>query len=431
MGFLMVSLGPPARLRLYTSPGLYARLLAEMVRGRFAKGQDDVTRLEQAVAARVGARHAVAMPMARVGIYFTLKALIKPGQKVILSPYTIADVVNMVICAGGVPLFADIERGSCNIDPAQVEALLAREDNVGAVMVTHFYGNGCKMQAIVAACAARGIPLIEDAAQAFGVTVEGRAAGRHGTAGIYSFGLYKNVNAFYGGMVVTDDDRLAQSLRDEMARLPIQPLGHYLKKYVWGVMNDIITHPIFFQTFFFRFFRFAFLRGIDAINNKLKIDVDPVKKNRMPDDYMHRMSPAQARAILPQLAHVDRDTAARIATAQVYHDALKDIPDLILPPMRQDRGHMYWYFPLQYDGRNSDQGRHDLVAHVLRQGREISESYHRNCAALPCFAEYARDCPNAEKTAGALIYLPTYPRYGLDEARKTAQAIRSYFKYDA
>ena len=63
----------------------------------------------------------------------------------------------------------------------------------------------------------------------------------------------------------------------------------------------------------------------------------------------------------------------------------------------------------------------------MRQGRDLTMSYHRNCAGMPCFADYARDCPNAQATADSLIYLPTYPRYGEDEIKKTIRAIRSYF----
>src|SRR4029077_9946535 len=116
--------------------------------------------------------------MARVGIYLAIKHLIRKGQKVVLSPYTISDVVNMVLCAGGIPLFADIEEGgSCNIDADAVIDLLEIEDNIGAVMVTHFYGLVCNIAPILTACRAKGIPLIEDAAQAFGASLDGKPAG--------------------------------------------------------------------------------------------------------------------------------------------------------------------------------------------------------------------------------------------------------------
>jgi dTDP-4-amino-4,6-dideoxygalactose transaminase len=129
----MVAIGPLARLRIYTSPKQYARVVLETLTGRSRRG-DAVSKLERRIVDWVGASHAVAMPLARVGIYFAVKALIKPGQKIIVSPYTIADVINMVVCAGGVPVFADIQRETCNIDPAEVERLI--DENTGSVIVT-------------------------------------------------------------------------------------------------------------------------------------------------------------------------------------------------------------------------------------------------------------------------------------------------------
>jgi perosamine synthetase len=411
-------IGPLSRLRLYTTTDQYLSVLGAWLTGRLDAG-DVVKDLEREVARRVGARFAVAMPMARVGIYFAIKSLIRPGQKVILSPYTIADVVNMVICAGGVPVFADIERATCNIDPAEIERLI--DGNTGAVLATHFYGLMADMRRIREICDAHRVPVVEDAAQAFGARQHGLAAGTIGTAGIYSFGMYKNVNSFFGGMVVTSDPARAEWLRGEMARLPAQQAGRFLQKVASAAITDLITWPPLFRTLIFRFFRWAFLADVNAINNRLKIDVNPAVKRQIPDEYLCRLTATQAQIILRQLDRVDGDARVRLAAAKQYRAGLQGLPGLILPPERKEFEHIYWYFPIQYADR------HALVAHALRHGRDITMSYHRNCAELPCFAEWARDCPNARATANALIYLPTYPGYTQDEIQRTIAAIRSFF----
>jgi dTDP-4-amino-4,6-dideoxygalactose transaminase len=386
--------------------------------GRAARG-DAVEELERAISAQVGVRHAVAMPLARVAIYFAIKSLIKPGQKVIVSPYTIADVINMVVCAGGVPVFADIERETGNIDAAEVERLI--DADTGAVMVTHFYGLACDIERIAAICEARGVALIEDAAQAFGVRVNGRPIGTFGKAGIYSFGMYKNVNAFYGGMVVTDDPALRNRVASEVAKLPLQPMSVFLKKVLSALQTDIVTFPPLFRLGFFWLFRYAFLNDVDAINKRMRIDIDPQLRTEMPEDYLCRMTPLQARLILSQLDRVDRDTQSRIEAAKIYHEGLRDIPELILAPLRTDMSHMYWYFTVQCDRRR------ELVGHAMKRMRDITESYHRNCADLPCFSQWYRDCPRARATANSLIYLPTYPRYSRSEIEKTIKSIREFF----
>jgi dTDP-4-amino-4,6-dideoxygalactose transaminase len=411
-------IGPSPRLRLYSSPALYGEVFYALASGSAKRGED-IAALEIKIKAMVGSRNAIVMPMARVGIYLAVKHLIKRGQKVIMSPYTIADVVNMVVCAGGRPVFADIDRESCNISAGALADLI--DDETGAVLVTHFYGQMAEIDAINALCAARNIAVIEDAAQAFGARLHGRAAGTFGRAGILSFGMYKNINSLYGGMILTDDDGLAARIRGEMHYWPLQAVLGFSKKLVSSLVTDMVTWPPLFKTFSFRLFRWAFLHEIDAVNNRLKIDVNPELKRSLPESYRCRMMPLQARLIMKQLKLLEPDAEKRSKAAALYHEGLSDIEQLITAPLLTDRSHIYWHFPIQYVNRK------ELVAHVMRQGRDITMSHHRNCATMECFREFARDCPNAQATAESLIYLPTYPRYGEDEVRDTIKAIRSYF----
>lgn len=414
-----MTIGSLPRLRLYTSLTQYIQAAREYVTGRWREG--DIAAAERAIAQKVGARHAVLTSMARVGIHLALKNTIRPGQKVVCSPYTIVEVVNMIVAAGGVPLFADLDDNTCNVSATSVEELLATHTDVGAVMVTHFYGLACDVVRIRSACDRLGIPLLEDAAQAFGVTVRGRSVGTFGRAGIFSFGLYKNVNSFYGGAVVTDDDTLAAALRADVAALPPISVGFYFKKVISGAITDIVTWPPLFRILTFQIFRYGMLNDVNSINDKLKIDTNPKLMHEVPAEYMVQPSGLQARLIVQQLPRVERDTETRRRHADRYRRGLTGLPQLRLPPPVAAEEHMYWYFPIQYDRRE------DLVKFAMRHGRDITLSYHRNCAALPCFAEFSRDCPNAERTANAVIYLPTYPRYAEAEIDKTVDIIRRYF----
>jgi dTDP-4-amino-4,6-dideoxygalactose transaminase len=171
----------------------------------------------------------------------------------------------------------------------------------------------------------------------------------------------------------------------------------------------------------FWLFRYAYLNNVDRINNHLKIDLDPQVRHQLPAEYAVRMLPVQARLIRSQFDQVDAHTEKRIEAARIYHDGLKDIEELILPPERRDGSHMYWYYPIQYADRGA------LVRFAMQHMRDITESYHRNCAGLSCFAEFARPCPNAQATADSLIYLPTYPRYPHAEIRRTVEIIRKFF----
>src|SRR5262245_23623874 len=247
---------PLPRYRIYTRPRDYARLAGDLLGRRWRSG-DACRELERAIERRCDVAHALSTAKARAGIFLSVRALIRPGQKVVPSPYTISDVINMVICAGGIPVFADLERETCNIDPAQIEKLV--DSDTGAVLVTHLHGLACDMERIAAGCRQRRIPLIEDAAQAFGARIGERRTGSFGDAGIYSFGMYKNVNAFFGGMIVTPHAELADRLGAEIQEHPYQELGYYLSKVASALATDLATWPPLFRSLTYRIFRFGYL----------------------------------------------------------------------------------------------------------------------------------------------------------------------------
>lgn len=406
---------PRPRQRLYTTARSYASLVGA---GIGLGARDAVPSLERALESTLRVPHAVAMPMARTALYFAVRALIRPGQTVILSPYTIAEVVNMVICAGGVPVFADIERSTCNIDATQVERLL--DDRTGAVLVTHFYGLACDVVAIRELCRRRNVPLIEDAAQAFGTTVAGQAAGTFGDVGVYSFGLFKNVTSFLGGAAVTSRSEVAAAMRAECAKLPMESVTHLGERALSGLIADVSTHPAAFPLTYAAL-RSVSLRSPTFIAQGMAIDTNPVLRRTMPARYLHRMRPVQARMIGRQLPRVPAHNALRVRAAEAYHARLHDIAELVLPPLRSDGSHIYTYYAIQAENRVA------LVRHLIEQRRDVAVSHHKNCADMACFAEFHRDCPNAAAAARTLIYVPTYPSYGLDEVARTAAAIRSFY----
>lgn len=411
---------PAPRLKLYTYLSDYFLIFISFIFLRVNKGSN-LNKLAEKFKILTQKKYCIPVPMARVGIYLTIKSLIKKNKnEVILSPYTIADVINMVVASGGIPIFADIDSNTCNIDPKNIENLINKKTSL--VLITHFYGQVCDIAQITKICDKYKIPFVEDAAQALGAKYQNRMAGSFGIAGIYSFGMYKNINSFYGGMIVTNSKYIFDSVTMTMKDWPTQDLLIYLKKVISGITTDFVTNKYFFSIFFFRFFRWAFLNKINIINNKLKIDVNPVLQKKIPNSYKVKMSDLQAKLVLGQLGNLEKNTYKRIELGRIWFNELKDIKQIIIPRYVDDLSHMFWYFPIQYKYRN------DLVSYILKKGYDISESYHRNCSSLQCFKDYKKNCAKAQNTSDSLIYLPTYPGYLKDDAIKIARLIKSYFE---
>ncbi len=409
---------PQPRYRLYTTPASYLTVAVDLLSGS-PDGAADRDRLESAVCSQLGSQHAICVPQDRVGIYLAVRALVPPGSKVIMSPYTLSDVINMVICAGAIPVFADIDRETCNLDPATVEQLV--DSKTAAVLVTHLHGLSCDMDRFRQLCDRHGLKLIEDAAQAFGTRYDGRHVGTFGDAGVFSFGLYKNVNSFLGGLLVTNQQEVHDKVRAIMAEWPREGWRRLLGKTLKGLASDIATYPPLFKVLTYWMFRYAYLHDIGFLNRKVMIELDPHRKDEMPASYLHKMSGAQARIVQKQLDDVDRLSAARIEIARIYHEGLADIPGLVVPPYVADGSHIYTYYPLQSPHRT------ELIRYMVEHGRDVAVQHLRNCAELPCFSEFARPCPNAAETAEQCILLSTYPRFGQQEARRNVEVIRRFY----
>ena len=187
-----------------------AAVLEVLDSGILAQGPR-VAALENAFAKLHGARHAIATSSGTTALHLALLAHgVGPGDEVITSPFTFIASVNSILFTGARPVFADIDEESFNIDPERLDAAITPRTKV--IMPVHLYGQPCDMDEICAIVARRGVALVEDAAQAVGATYGGRHVGTFGT-GVFSLYATKNVMSGEGGMITTNDDAIADSVR--------------------------------------------------------------------------------------------------------------------------------------------------------------------------------------------------------------------------
>jgi len=412
---------PHARYRLYTSWRSYLPFLKDLFAS--PEGRESANAFEKRLGSFLEVNNVTTVPMCRTGIYLAVKHLIRPGQDVVMSPYTIADVVNMVILAGGRPVFADIERSSCNVSVESIEPLLHAE--TGAVLVTHLHGVAAPIQEIFALCESKGVPVIEDAAQAFGARVDDRRLGTIADAGVYSFGTYKNINTWYGGAVTCKDPELLAAIQQESDSLVLQSKPFLIKRMLNGMFTDISTHPFLFRALTYWIFRFGRLHDIAWINRFVETELDLSRRSSIPATHLGNMTAAQHALGMVQLDHIDRDNRMRFQKAARYRKGIEGLEGIIVPPGDiGEREAIYTYFPVQYGQSNAD--RHQLLKYLAKYGCDIGPQHLKNCADLPAFKDFYRDCPNARQTANAVVLLPTYPAYPDRDIDHNIEVLRDY-----
>ena len=228
-----------ANPRLYLSPPHMSGLEWEFLKEAFESGWiaplgPQVEAFEQEFAAKVGAKHALALSAGTAAIHLALIHLgVGPGDEVFVSTLTFAASANPIVYQGARPVFIDSERTSWNIDPDLLEDALKRKARAGklpkAVIVVHLYGQPANMDAIMEICQRYHIPVVEDAAEALGASYKGHSPGTFGAAGIFSFNGNKIITTSGGGMLVSDDAAFIAHAR-KLATQAREPAPHYEHK---------------------------------------------------------------------------------------------------------------------------------------------------------------------------------------------------------
>jgi UDP-2-acetamido-2-deoxy-ribo-hexuluronate aminotransferase len=192
-------------------PAIDARIQAVLDHGQYILGPE-VRELENRLASRTGAKHCITCASGTDALLLAMMALgIGPGDEVITPPFTFFATGEMIALLGAIPIFADIDPATYNIDPRKIEAAISPRTR--AIMPVCLYGQPAAMDAINAIAARHSLPVIEDAAQSFGALHDGRHSGNLSTIGCTSFFPSKPLGCYGdGGACFTNDDALATAM---------------------------------------------------------------------------------------------------------------------------------------------------------------------------------------------------------------------------
>jgi UDP-2-acetamido-2-deoxy-ribo-hexuluronate aminotransferase len=189
------------------------RIQQVLEHGQYILGPE-VKEAEGALAQLVGARHCVTVASGTEALLIALMALgVGPGDEVVTTPFTFIATAEVIVLLGAKPVFVDIERNTCNLDVGELERAITPRTR--AILPVSLYGQTCDMAELNRIARARGIPVVEDAAQSFGAVYQGASSCHVSTIGCTSFFPSKPLGCYGdGGALLTDDDALAVAARE-------------------------------------------------------------------------------------------------------------------------------------------------------------------------------------------------------------------------
>ena len=178
--------------------------------GEYFLGGIKIKQFESEFANRFGIKHAVAVNSATAALHAAVVACgIKPGEEVIVPPYTFTSTATCALMHNAIPVFVDIKPDIFCLDPDKIEQAITPRTR--AIIVVHLFGHPADMDEIMAIARKHNLKVIEDCAQAPGATYKGRFVGTIGDCGIFSLTESKNIMTGEGGMFITGDDQIAQT----------------------------------------------------------------------------------------------------------------------------------------------------------------------------------------------------------------------------
>ncbi len=337
-----------------------------------------VEELERQIAAYSQTRYAIGVSSGTDALLVALMALdIRPGDEVVTTPYSFFATAGVIARLGATPVFTDIDAHSYNMDPQRIERLITPKTK--AILPVHLFGQCADMDPILEVASKYHVPVIEDAAQAIGAEYQGKRAGSMGVMGCFSFFPSKNLGGFGdGGMVVTNDESLAEKLR---------------------VLRVHGSKPKYYHTIIGGNFR------LDAI---------------------------QAAILKVKLKCLDAWTRKRQENAALYDRTLMGagLSDQVSHPRAfwRANGDAHYHIYNQYVIRVR---RRDELQSFLRAKGIGTEVYYPVCLHLQeCFKSLgyrASNFPQAESASNQTLALPIYPELREDQLRYVVANIADFF----
>jgi aminotransferase EvaB len=335
--------------------------------GDFTLGEE-LAKFETEFAARCGAAHAIGVNSGTDALFLALKALGVDGGEIITTPYSFYATAAAIVHAGAKPVFVDVGL-DFNIDPALIERAITKKTR--AIIPVHGAGRPCDMAAICEIAKARKILVIEDAAQAFGSSWDGRHCGTWGNAGAFSLHPLKTLNIWGdGGVIVTDDAELARTLRS-MRNHGLQDRDTCV---FWGWNSRLDT--------------------IQAV---------------------------VARHVLTKFSTI---LSARIRNAGRFDSLLAGIDGIDWTPLPTQARSNYYLYTVRARHRDA------LVAHLTREGIEAKVHYPVPLHLQPAARSLGHrrgDFPVAERLADETVSLPAHDHLTGGDFRRMAAAIAEFY----
>jgi len=342
-----------------------------------------VEKFEKIFAEYIGVKYAIALNSCTAALHLAIKSIgIKPGDEVIVPSLSFVATASCVLFEGGRPIFAEIDPETLNIDPEDIEKKI--NSRTKAIIPVHFAGMPAEMDLINEIGKKYNLIVIEDSAHAIGAEYKEKMVGNLGNIGCFSFYSNKNMTTGEGGMLTTNEKKIAEIVK--MIR------SHGMSKSLW-----------------------------ERIGKKASWNYDIVELG-----YNYRMNEIGAALGIEQFKKLEKMNKKRIKNAKMLTNLLKNVDGLFIPKVKKNVKNVFYIFPIRIvDAKIS---RDDFIEKLRMNSVEAGVHYppiHLFTLYRKLFGYKPGDLPITEKIFKQLVTLPMHQNLKKKEIEYVANTVKS------
>lgn len=381
--------------------------------------------LENEFANYLGAKYAVSFNSGRSALYAILKALsevegLKSGDLVLLQAFTCNASINPALWLGFDPIYVDCNQENFNMDIDDLKNKITINKNAKVLIVQHTFGLPANMKEIVEIAEKNNLILIEDCAHSLGASYNGKLTGTFGKAGFFSFSRDKVISSVYGGMAVTNDDKIGTAL--------LQTQGKFSQPNLFWIMQQLL-HPILLYYFILPIYNFLNLGKIFLIFSQVTHILSKAvhwkeKQGKMPDYFPRALPNALAILALNQFSKLDKFYNHRKKLFEYYYNNLKNTK-FILPEIEQGYKSSYLRFTIKHPDA------HKIIYTAWHKENILLGDWYTTPIApfdtnLEKMHYKEESCLNAEILAETTLNLPTHINISKKDAERIINFLKKY-----
>ena len=410
-----------SRIPRFQIPLSYSNLFDVIKKSLFSGKEDNleiISNLEKALADYIGTSDTFVVPSARLGLKLLLDSMgIGASDEIIVPAWTYFAIPSIIAFCKVKPVFVDIDPATCNMDISLIEKAITSKTK--AIIATHLYGLPLDMDAIESIAKKNGLMIIEDCAQSFGASFDGRKTGSFGNAAFYSLGLTKNYTTIDGGLLATEDKGLSEYLKAKTKEFSPKKNSELLFKSIKGLVMKLGTSPWFFSAGVYPVLRLFNIINRDIITSIF--DEVPFKIESIPESYFKsNINAVQASLGKILLDEIDDANSSRHANGMKLSEHLGKLEKIKIIQNPEKSFNIYLSFPIQCRNRS------EMIKFLLRKGIDSTGGFIRDCPSHPVFKEFYVDCPNSKKLEDELLHIPVYPSLSENKILHIANSIKEY-----